>query len=196
MNENTERRIVAFTLQSLRKHGIRAVRMNDIARNMNISKRTIYQVYTTKDNLISICLDAYINRIENLFHIIRYNSSDILMCLWKMSLAYIENLYKGGCAFWADVSRYIEYKYIYTAYNRIWSDGLEQVISECQREKCVIPNLGVPTFLESFTTLLYNARIAECSPAVLHKSAYFMLRGIMTSRGAVRFEEMENLLAE
>ena len=59
MNEYTEKRIVAFTSQSLRQYGIRAVRMNDIAKNMNISKRTIYQVYNTKNNLINTCLDAY-----------------------------------------------------------------------------------------------------------------------------------------
>lgn len=67
MNEYTEKRIVAFTSQSLRQYGIRAVRMNDIAKNMNISKRTIYQVYNTKNNLINTCLDAYLSRIENLF---------------------------------------------------------------------------------------------------------------------------------
>ena len=54
MDESTEKRIIAFTSQSLRQYGIRAVRMDDIARNMNISKRTIYQIYTTKDNLTEV----------------------------------------------------------------------------------------------------------------------------------------------
>lgn len=55
MDENTEKRIIAFTSQSLKEQGIRAVRMDDIARNMNMSKRTIYQAYITKENLIYIC---------------------------------------------------------------------------------------------------------------------------------------------
>ena len=78
MDESTEKRIIAFTSQSLRQYGIRAVRMDDIARNMNISKRTIYQIYTTKDNLINTCGWVYQSRIENTFHIIRYDSPDIL----------------------------------------------------------------------------------------------------------------------
>ena len=68
MDESTEKRIIAFTSQSLRQYGIRAVRMDDIARNMNISKRTIYQIYTTKDNLINTCWWVYQSRIENTFH--------------------------------------------------------------------------------------------------------------------------------
>ena len=149
-----------------------------------------------KNNLINTCLDAYLSRIENLFYIIRYSSSDVLSCLWEISLAYMDNLYKGECAFWLDINRYLEYKYIYTAHNRMWRDGLGKVISACQQEDYVVPDLDIQMFLESFTTLLYNARIAECPPIVLHKSAYFMLRGIMTSQGSERLEKIENQFAE
>ena len=59
MNKNAEKRIIAFTSQSLKEYGIHAVRMDDIAQNMSMSKRTIYQTYITKDNLIYICLQSY-----------------------------------------------------------------------------------------------------------------------------------------
>lgn len=48
MNKNAEKRIIAFTSQSLKEYGIHAVRMDDIAQNMSMSKRTIYQTYITK----------------------------------------------------------------------------------------------------------------------------------------------------
>lgn len=79
-------------------------------------------------------------------------------------------------------------QYIYNSYNRIWSDELEEAILACQKEKLVIPSLHAALFIESFTTLLYNARIAECMPLMLYKSAYFMLRGIMTESGIKRFD--------
>lgn len=110
MNENTEKRIVVFTSRSLRQYGIRAIHMDNIAPNIGISKRTIYQVYKTKNNLVNICWDTYLFRTENLFHIIRYGSSDTLVCLWRTSLAYMENLYKGECAFWFDVKYYPKYR--------------------------------------------------------------------------------------
>lgn len=196
MNEHTEKRIIAFTSQSLRQYGIRAVRMDDIAKNMTISKRTIYQVYSTKDNLVNSCLDSYLSRMENLFQLIKCNSQEELVCLWEISKAYIENLYRAECAFWMDVSRHSEYKYIYTTYNRIWSAELEKVIAACQKGKYVIDDLNVQVFLESFTTLLYNTRIVECSSAMLRNSAYFMLRGILTEQGIKRFKQLENIPIE
>lgn len=179
MDEYTEKKIIAFTSQSLRHYGIRAVRMDDIAKNMNISKRTIYQVYTTKDNLVNSCLKSYVSRIENICQLIRCNHEDSLVRLWKISKAYIENLYRGECAFWIDVNRLSEYKYIYITYNRIWSAELDKSIMACQKEKYIIENLDRQAFLELFTTLLYNARLTGCLLAMLHNSAYLLLRGIM-----------------
>lgn len=175
--------MIAYTSQALRQYGIRAVHMDDIAKSMSISKRTLYQAYVTKDNLINACLESYLNRIRNLFQIIRYNYPEVLEYLWEISKTYIENLYRAECVFWLDVSKHLEYKYIYSSYNCIWADELEQMILACQKEKYVISNLNVSMFVKSFITLLYNGRIAECPYIMLHSSAYFMFRGIMTEQG-------------
>lgn len=175
--------MIAYTSQALRQYGIRAVHMDDIAKSMSISKRTLYQAYVTKDNLINACLESYLNRIRNLFQIIRYNYPEVLEYLWEISKTYIENLYRAECVFWLDVSKHLEYKYIYSSYNCIWADELEQMILACQKEKYVISNLNVSMFVKSFITLLYNGRIAECPCIMLHSSAYFMFRGIMTEQG-------------
>lgn len=190
MNENTEKKIIAFTSQSLREQGIHAVRMDDIARNMNMSKRTIYQTYTTKENLIYTCMQGYQDRIVNMFHIIKYDFPDIVEYFWAVSKAYIENLYKAKYVFWFDILRDSRYRYIHNSYNRIWSGELEKIILACQKEKLVMSDLRAKIFIESLTVLLYNARFAECMPSVLYRSAYFMLRGIMTESGLKRFDRI------
>ena len=190
MNEHVENGIVAFTSQSLRQYGMRAVRMDDIAKNMSVSKKTIYRLYRTKNELINSCLESYLRRVENIFRLIRTDSSDMLACLWKVSEAYIDNLYRGSGPFWRDVLRYSEYEYIYAAYNRVWSSELKNIISTCRYEKDVVPDFNIPVFLNSFTTVLYHARLVECTPAMLRNSAYYMLRGIMTARGGERFKQL------
>lgn len=46
-----------------------------------------------------------------------------------------------------------------------------------------MPDLNISMFLESFTQLLYHARMAESLLEMLYNSAYFMLKGIMTING-------------
>lgn len=124
MDEHTRKRIIAFTSQSVKQYGIRAVRMDIIARHTNVSKRTIYQVFATKDNLINTCLEAYSGRMQNRFQLIAYNNPDPLACLWETCKAYIENLYKGECIFWLDIYRH--YQGIYLAINQIWWNELKK----------------------------------------------------------------------
>ena len=163
MDEHTRKRIIAFTSQSVKQYGIRAVRMDIIARHTNVSKRTIYQVFATKDNLINTCLEAYSGRMQNWFQLIAYNNPDPLACLWETCKAYIENLYKGECIFWLDIYRH--YQGIYLAINQIWWDELKKSIAACQSTHRIQASLDTDIFLRSFTELLYKA--SSINPRVL-----------------------------
>lgn len=46
------------------------------------------------------------------------------------------------------------------------------------------------TYMDNFIKLLYNARVAEHTSAMLEESAYFMTRGILTLSGMKRFDYM------
>ena len=118
MDEEKKKRLIIFTSQSFKQKGIRATRMDAIAHGLNISKRTIYEVYKTKDNLIGACLVSYSERTKNLFRIIECGSQCPLPRLLGTSKAFVENLYKGENAFWHDVTSH--YGYIYDAIREIW----------------------------------------------------------------------------
>mgnify|MGYP002569750528 FL=1 len=181
MDEEKRKRLIVFTSQSFKQKGIRAVRMDAIARDLNVSKRTIYEVYKTKENLINVCLSFYTDRIRNLFSIIGYNSTDTLSHLLGTSEAFVANLYKGEDAFWNDITGY--YPYVYATIQGIWYEELERRMSACRAEGFVMYNLDVRAFLDTFTSVLYSARMAQCTSDMLTNSALFMLRGTMTVKG-------------
>ena len=181
MDAEKRKRLIVFTSQQFKQKGIRAVRMDSIARDMNVSKRTIYEVYKTKDNLIDVCLSSYIDRTQNLFRIIGYNSAGTLPRLMGTSEAFIANLYKGEDAFWNDITGH--YPRVYAAIYGVWRGELERRMSACRAEGLVMPGIDVRKFLDTFTAVLYGARMAGCPHGVLEDSALFMLRGAMTARG-------------
>lgn len=170
MNEHVEKKLIALVSRSLRQYGVRAVRMDVIAREMNMSKRTLYKVYKTKDNLLNICLEAYADRMRNLFQIIRCNHPEPLAFWRELSKAFVDNLYKAESVFWCEVARC--YRYIYDGIQSVWFGEMERVLLACQTERLVLPDLDVRKFLASFTTMLYQARVTECPSEMLHDSAY------------------------
>lgn len=184
MNEHVEKKLIALVSRSLRQYGVRAVRMDAIAREMNMSKRTLYKVYKTKDNLLNICLEAYADRMRNLFQITKMQPSGTIGLLEGIAKAFVDNLYKAESVFWCEVARC--YRYIYDGIQSVWFGEMERVLLACQTERLVLPDLDVRKFLASFTTMLYQARVTECPSEMLHDSAYYMLRGVLTGPGLTR----------
>jgi TetR/AcrR family transcriptional regulator, cholesterol catabolism regulator len=57
-------RIMIKAEQLFMQYGIRSVSMDDIANSLGMSKKTIYQYYVDKDELVDAVVDAHINGIQ------------------------------------------------------------------------------------------------------------------------------------
>ncbi|MDX1628198.1 MAG: TetR/AcrR family transcriptional regulator [Fulvivirga sp.] len=57
--EETKKRIVNGASELFHKYGIRSVSMDDIARHLGISKKTIYQFFKDKDEVVTEALRAH-----------------------------------------------------------------------------------------------------------------------------------------
>ncbi|MDZ4793108.1 MAG: TetR/AcrR family transcriptional regulator [Bacteroidota bacterium] len=56
---------IAFKAEELfMQYGIRSVSMDDIANNLGMSKKTLYQYFADKDELVEAVVDAHINVVE------------------------------------------------------------------------------------------------------------------------------------
>ena len=53
--------IIEQATEMFRQLGIKAVRMDDIAHNLGVSKRTLYELFEDKMNLLKLCMINYIN---------------------------------------------------------------------------------------------------------------------------------------
>ena len=54
--ENLRNKILNTAMTLFKQRGIKAVRMDDIATEMGISKRTLYEIYSNKEDLLYECV--------------------------------------------------------------------------------------------------------------------------------------------
>jgi TetR/AcrR family transcriptional regulator, cholesterol catabolism regulator len=73
-----EQRILATADELFRKYGVRSVTMDDLAKHLAISKKTLYQHYTDKDALVLKITDETIRRIDRDMEMIRTESDNAL----------------------------------------------------------------------------------------------------------------------
>ena len=57
--QSLRHRIIENAMQLFWKHGIRAVKMDDVAHSLSISKRTLYEIFSTKEEVLLEGLTTY-----------------------------------------------------------------------------------------------------------------------------------------
>ncbi|OYD06759.1 TetR/AcrR family transcriptional regulator [Paludifilum halophilum] len=70
MRSQTKQRLIMKICGVVKNRGFGSLKMDDIARQMDISKATLYKYFSSKDNIIEAVVDDYISYIEGNDHVI------------------------------------------------------------------------------------------------------------------------------
>lgn len=78
LSMETKERIIVESSNLFKRYGIRSITMDQIAENLGISKRTIYEIFGTKDDLLNACIDYGMKEDEKVSKEIMKNSANII----------------------------------------------------------------------------------------------------------------------
>ncbi|MES2628220.1 MAG: TetR/AcrR family transcriptional regulator [Bacteroidota bacterium] len=88
--------IIEQSSQLFMKFGIRSLTMDDVAKNLRISKKTLYQFVTDKDDLVNKCIDAACDRDMDHISCIAgkyYNAIDELLAISTFVSGQLNNIH-------------------------------------------------------------------------------------------------------
>jgi len=77
------------------KYGIKSVTMDDVARELGISKKTLYEYFTDKNDLVAKFLDFHIQKIREVFEVENEDSGnaiDHLLYISKILMNFLKDL--------------------------------------------------------------------------------------------------------
>ena len=102
----TKEEIIRTTQEFIARNGIRAVRVDEIAQTLGISKRTLYEMFADKNDLIGACLDAMrTQQQERIVACRKRRSGNPLQKTVRLMNEYIDNLYQVDHSFLSDLRR-------------------------------------------------------------------------------------------
>ena len=99
-------KIMEAAMKAFTQKGIRAVKMDDIASSLAISKRTLYEIYEDKEHLLYEAINQYdgIRRQRITDYAAQQHSViDVILEAYRMK---VEELRKVNPAFYVDIMRY------------------------------------------------------------------------------------------
>lgn len=110
--QSLREKILDKAMEAFAAHGIRAVKMDDIAQSLGISKRTLYEIYENKEVLLYEGLKKVKAQQERELTAIVAQSGSVMDVLLYVYRRRVEEFSTVNPAFYADMARYpqlIEY---------------------------------------------------------------------------------------
>jgi len=100
-----KKKILQLTMDEFVRNGIRAVKMDDVAKTLGISKRTVYEIYKDKEDILIDGLKTQFEKGREKMQKINETSNviELLAAFYKM---HMEDSAKVNPLFYSDVEKY------------------------------------------------------------------------------------------
>ena len=180
----TREEIIRTTQEFIARNGIRAVRVDEIAQTLGISKRTFYELFADKNDLIGACLDAMqTQQQERIVACRKRRSGNPLQKTVRLMNEYIENLYRVDHSFLSDLRRKVIFAEHYDEHRGFWHKELTMLLDMCRKQELLLPEIDAAAFAEQLMGTLLDLRLNGTSREELSLFGRTILRGAATRQG-------------
>lgn len=180
----TREEIIRATQEFISRNGIRAVRVDEIAQTLGISKRTLYEMFADKNDLIGACLDAMKSeQQERIVACRKRRSGNPLQKTIRLMNEYIENLYRVDPSFLSDLRRKIVFAEHYDEHRCFWHKELALLLDTCRRQELLLPDIDDAAFADQLLGTLLDLRLNGTPREELSLFCRTILRGATTRKG-------------
>lgn len=194
IEETREKTVKAATKLFLRE-GCKRVTMDDIATAMHISKRTIYEIFANKEELLKACIYAIQEEVEtNRKKLDSQVDEPILLAIYLTHDTAVAN-HKYD-TLWEDVRRY--YPEVYAYFSKIHTEHFYQAFSgtlkDAQAKGILRPDVDIKQVFDTFTNYLRSGQANaskeenEAWFANVREALYTYMRGLMATEAIQRYD--------
>ena len=180
----TKEEIIRTTQDLITRNGIRAVRVDEIAQTLGISKRTLYEMFADKEDLVSACLDFMCHQQQERITTYRKRrSGSALQRTFKLAYEYIANLYMVESSFLSDLRHKIIYADHFDEHREFWRKELSLNLEECRGGGLLLSEIDTAALAEQLMSTLFELRLNRTTREELYLLCRTILRGAATQQG-------------
>lgn len=180
----TKEEIIRTTQELITRNGIRAVRVDEIVQTLGISKRTLYELFADKTELVNACLDDMNRQLhEKITENCKAGNENPLQRVLQLAQEYIDSLYKVEQSFLAEIRGKIAYADQRDEHRSFWRDELVRQLSGCREMLLLLPEIDIKTFALQILDTLTELRNGQTTCDELYLFSRTLLRGATTCKG-------------
>lgn len=179
----TKEEIIRTTQDLIARNGIRAVRVDEIAQMLGISKRTLYEMFADKNDLIGACLTNMARQQRKTLASNRKRCGNPLQKALRLANTYIDNLYTVDASFLADIRNKVLFAEYYNENRDFWFSELTRDLETCRKEELLLAEMDAAALTQQLLSSLLELRLNHATREELYLLCRTILRGAATKQG-------------
>lgn len=104
--QNIKEKIQKGAEELFMRYGVRSISMDDIARHLSVSKKTLYQHFADKEDIVTVACQAHLDRSEEEFEKIKKSSRNAIEELVQLSVWMKCNVQEMNPSLLFDLQKY------------------------------------------------------------------------------------------
>lgn len=180
------------------KYGVRSITMDEIARHLGISKKTIYQHFTDKDDIVESFARGHLERQRQQLDKITEESKNAVEEMVKLSICLKENMRGVNPSLLFDLQKYhprawnawLEFKskVIHQSIIRSMKQGMEEGYFRSDINMDVLARMRLEVVQMAFDSMIFP-REEYNLPEVQAQLFDHFVHGIMTEKGKKLYQK-------
>lgn len=196
-SEEGRKKIVETALQMFNSRGCRSTTMDDIASALHMSKRTLYEYFATKEELLEACLMTIHTSIERC-HRQAYSKGDepLLMALYMIKMNTMRNI--GHQRLIEDTERYYPelHDRFFKVHTQAFRDMIVRTLQYADRCHYLRSDIDKDTAATFICNMVQQRRLSEVEDKDAYvqnisKICFTYLRGMLNVETIERYEQKE-----
>lgn len=174
------RQIIDFTIMQMRQEGSCGIRMDDIAKGLNMSKRTIYMEFPSKEYLARQCLESLARRGRGiLYNGLHLNNLKIpILDVYITVFAYVSTIYKVNRILLVEVRSKCQYKELAEQEKFFWMTRLTHVLEKSKECFALSVSIPIEQLSHDILSFFYSNCVNGNSYVSQFRTVVLLLRGL------------------
>lgn len=187
----TREQIIEMTSGLIVRNGIRALRVDEIVQALGISKRTLYEMFVDKTNLITVCLrELAARQRQRMEQSPATVSEEPLRKLFGLLHAYLHSLYEVGGDFLTDIRHKTEYAALYGDFRSVWLQQLTAQLENCAAGDYLDASFDLPLLAQRLITSMLRNRLEGIPCEEQYLYCRLLIRGCARPKGIEWIDRM------
>ncbi|MBQ2968762.1 MAG: TetR/AcrR family transcriptional regulator [Bacteroidaceae bacterium] len=181
-------RIVMEATILFQAQGVKQVRMDDIARELSMSKKTLYELFSDKEELLLEVVKVISMSFHQNVREIIGSSTNVLEQIFMLYRWVIEHCREVNPLFFIELMRYPQVQTFFEQVHVQHADRIKEWLQMGVKQELLRDDVNYEVFLRQdgfqIDKLLINPEVRNYPPKVIYDSVVLvMLRGLATDKG-------------